>query len=122
MKRILIAGANSYIGTSFEKYVAKWSDRYQVDTVDMMDERWRTFSFSKYDVVFHVAGIVHQREKRHNEALYNRVNRDLVLETARKAKAEGVSLFVFLSTMNVYGLHTGVITPHTPVCPTSLYG
>ena len=32
MKRILITGANSYIGTSFEKWMQQFGDNYQIDT------------------------------------------------------------------------------------------
>lgn len=36
MKRVLITGANSYIGCSFEKYLSEnYPDDYIVDTVDM---------------------------------------------------------------------------------------
>ena len=60
MKRILITGADSYIGTSFEKYIAgNCSDTFSVDTVDMVDGSWREYDFSGYDCVFHVAGIAH---------------------------------------------------------------
>ena len=41
MKRILITGANSYIGMSFEKYLQQWPEEYHVDTVDMIDGTWR---------------------------------------------------------------------------------
>ena len=34
MKKILITGANSYIGLWVERYLQKWPDDYQVDTVD----------------------------------------------------------------------------------------
>ena len=38
MKKILITGANSYIGTSFEKYINdNYADQYQVDTIDKVD-------------------------------------------------------------------------------------
>ena len=37
MKKILITGANSYLGSSFERYLEQWPERYQVDTVDMLD-------------------------------------------------------------------------------------
>ena len=58
MKKILITGANSYIGTSFEKYIKEnYPDEYIVDTVDMIDGSWREKSFAGYDSVFHVAGI-----------------------------------------------------------------
>ena len=41
MKRILITGANSYIGKSFDSYLKQWPDQYLVDTVDMIDGSWK---------------------------------------------------------------------------------
>lgn len=122
MKKILITGANSYIGTSFEKYMQQWPDRYLVDTVDMIGGSWREKDFSGYDAVFHVAGIAHQKETKENAHLYDAVNRDLVIETARKAKKDGVAQFIFLSSMSVYGLDRGIITPDTVPAPNSNYG
>lgn len=122
MKKILITGANSYIGTSFEQYMAQWPDAYQVDTVDMIDGSWRESSFAGYDCVFHVAGIAHVKETADNRALYYQVNRDLAAETAQKAKAEGVRQFVFLSTMAVYGVEEGAVGPSTPTKPVTNYG
>ena len=122
MKRILITGANSYIGTSFEKYVSQWPERYETDTVDMIDESWREKSFAGYDAVFHVAGIAHRKETKENAHLYYEVNRDLAIETAQKAKQDGVHQFIFLSSMSVYGKNTGAITQETPVAPKSNYG
>lgn len=122
MKKILITGANSYIGMSFEKYMQQWPEDYQVDTVDMIDGTWREMSFAGYDAVYHVAGIAHQKETSQNRHLYYTVNRDLAVETAAKAKKEGVRQFVFLSTMSVYGLIEGVITPQTLPAPKNHYG
>ncbi|MBE5817407.1 MAG: NAD-dependent epimerase/dehydratase family protein, partial [Clostridiales bacterium] len=123
MKKILITGANSYIGTSFEKYINEnYSDKYTVDTVDMIDGTWREKDFSSYDSVFHVAGIAHQKETKENAPLYYKVNRDLVIEAAKKAKNDGVKQFVFLSSMSVYGMETGVITEDTLPSPKSNYG
>lgn len=123
MKKILITGANSYIGTSFEKYIKEnYPDEYIVDTVDMIDGSWREKSFSGYDSVFHVAGIAHQKETKKNARLYYEVNRDLAIETARKAKFDGVKQFIFLSSMSVYGMDIGVITKETKPMPKSNYG
>ena len=122
MKKILITGANSYIGMSFEKYMQQWPEDYQVDTVDMIDGTWREKSFAGYDAVFHVAGIAHQKETEENANLYYRINRDLAAETAQKAKAEGVRQFVFLSTMAVYGIEEGAINMATKPYPVSHYG
>lgn len=122
MKKVLITGANSYIGMSFEKYMAQWPEEYQVDTVDMIDGTWREMSFAGYDSVFHVAGIAHQKETEENAHLYYKVNRDLAVEAAQKAKNDGVHQFVFLSTMAVYGLEEGAINRNTPLSPKTHYG
>ena len=122
MKKILITGANSYIGTSFESYMKQFGDEYAVDTVDMIDGAWREKSFAEYDVVFHVAGIAHRKETKENAGLYYKVNRDLAIDVATKAKADGVKQLVFLSSMSVYGMETGVITRETSPAPKSNYG
>ena len=123
MKRILITGANSYIGTSFEKYIKdNFPNCFQVDTIDMIDDSWREKSFKEYDVVFHVAGIAHQKETNENAHLYYEINRDLAIETAAKAKNDGVKQFIFLSSMSVYGKDTGLITSETKPNPKTNYG
>lgn len=131
MKRVLITGANSYIGTSFEKYVEDhYSNHLIVDTVDMIDGSWRQKDFSKYDVVFHVAGIAHADvEKVSDEvkAKYYAINTDLAIETAKKAKDERVKQFVFMSSMIIYGDSapygkTKRITKDTEPKPSNFYG
>lgn len=130
MKRILITGANSYIGTSFEKYMKSYEDEYAVDTVDMIDGSWRKKDFSSYDVVYHVAGIAHSDNGKissEKEKLYYSVNTDLTIETAKKAKAEGVKQFIFMSSAIVYGNSAGIgkkkmITAQTPLAPANCYG
>ena len=59
MKKVLITGANSFVGTSVEKYLLATSNEFEIDTVDTMNDAWRKADFSKYDAVFHVAGIAH---------------------------------------------------------------
>lgn len=122
MKNILITGANSYIGTSVEKWLLKEPDKYHIETLDMKDENWRSFDFSKFDVVFHVAGIAHIKETKKNKDLYYKVNRDLAIKTAQKAKQGGVNQFIFLSSMSVYGIERGVITRDTVPKPKTAYG
>jgi len=119
MKRILITGARSYIGTSFKNWVNQWPDKYKVDTVDIRGNDWRDKSFSTYDVIYHTAAIVHVKE--YDIEKYFSVNRDLTVEVARKAKADGVKQFVFLSTMGVYGKDTGTINENTEPHPTTPY-
>lgn len=127
MKRILITGANSYIGTSFERWVAQWPEDYQVDTVGTRNGEWKDLDFSPYHTILHVAGIAHQDAKADQEELYYKVNRDLTIEVAQKAKNEGVKQFIFMSSMIVYGAsskigETKVITRDTVPEPINFYG
>ena len=127
IKKILITGANSYIGISFVRWLAQWPEKYLVDTVDMIDGSWREKSFAGYDVVFHVAGIAHVSADPSKEDLYYKINRDLAVETAEKAKTEGVKQFIFMSSMIVYGKDEPagsqkVITFETQPSPSDFYG
>lgn len=130
MKKILITGANSYIGTSFESYMKQFAEEYSVDTVDMIDGTWREKSFAEYDTVFHVAGIAHSdngKISEEKEKLYYAVNTDLTVEIAKKAKADGVKQFIFMSSAIVYGESAPIgkdklITRDTSVSPANCYG
>ena len=130
MKKILITGAESYIGVSFGKYLESFGEAYQVDTVDMRDGSWREKDFSSYDTVFHVAGIAQSdggKISREREALYYAVNTDLTIETAKKAKADGVGQFIFMSSSIVYGKSSVIgkskhVTPDTEPTPANCYG
>lgn len=119
MKKILITGVNSYIGTSFEKWIAQNPDKYIIDKISLRDERWKNRSFKDYDVVFHTAAIVHTKENDVDN--YFKINRDLTIDIAKKAKQEGVKQFIFLSTMGVYGVETGHITAETLPKPKTPY-
>ncbi len=122
MKKILITGADSYIGTSFENYMKQWPDKYEINTIDTRGLKASVAMFDSYDVIFHVAGIAHIKETQDNQKLYFMVNRDLTIEIAKKAKSAGVRQFVALSTMSVYGKTIGHITRETEMVPVNAYG
>ena len=131
MKKILITGANSYIGTSFEKYIKDYyPDDYIVDTVDMMDKFWNQKSFVGYDSVFHVAGLAHSDNGRISEEkakTYYAINTDLAIKTASKAKKDGVKQFILMSSAIVYGNSAPIgkkkiITKESPIDPANCYG
>lgn len=126
MIRVLITGANSYIGVSVERWLMKTPEQFHVDTVDTMNNAWRQANFSQYDVVFHVAGIAHVNPKPEMAPLYYKVNRDLTVEIARHAKECGVRQFVFMSSKIVYqsskDLKEHVVTLRTEPKPNDFYG
>lgn len=131
MKKVLITGANSYIGVSFEKYVHEhYPEELSTETVDMIDGSWRQKDFSAYDIVYHVAGLAHADVGNVSEevkAKYYEVNTDLAIETCKKAKADGVKQFVFMSSAIVYGDSAPYgkskrITKDTEPSPANFYG
>ena len=133
MKKILITGANSYIGTSFKKWMTQFQDEYQIDTLSVRGDAWREHDFSGYDTVFHVAGIAHadvSKVSEETKQLYYAVNRDLAIETAKKYKQDlsgKNGQFIYMSSIIIYGEETNinkkrVITPDTKPNPSNFYG
>ncbi len=126
MHRVLITGANSFVGTSVEKWLIKTPDEFQVDTVDTMNDAWKQADYTKYDTVFHVAGIAHVDPKPEMAPLYYKVNRDLTVEIAKHAKSCGVKQFIFMSSSIVYhtsrSLKGDIRTAITRPNPNDFYG
>ena len=126
MKRILITGANSFVGTNIEKWLLKEPENFSVDTVDTMNEAWKQADYSKYDTVFHVAGIAHVDPKPDMAPLYYKVNRDLAIEVAKWAKEHGVKQFIYMSSRIVYhaskSMRANVTTADTKPDPNDFYG
>lgn len=130
-KKVLITGANSYIGESFQVFAEEnYEKNFEIDTLDMLDPEWRKKDFSAYDIVYHVAGIAHADVGNVSEEVkqkYYAVNTDLSIEVARKAKEEGVKEFIFMSSMIVYGDSAPygkrkIIDKNTVPNPANFYG
>ena len=120
MTRVLITGANSFVGTNFQKY----SQFTSIEELSLFDKKVEDIEFSKYDVVLHLAAIVHQ-SKKITESEYFKVNTDLCLRVAEQSKKAGVRQFVFLSTLKVYGelVHDSVLENENSKCyPNDAYG
>lgn len=126
MKKILITGAGSFVGTSIEKWLQRNPNDFSVDTVDTMNDAWKQADYSKFDVVFHVAGIAHVDPKPEMAPLYYKVNRDLAIEVASHAKQCGVKQFIYMSSRIVYrvsrSLKGNVTYPDTQPDPNDFYG
>lgn len=126
MKKILITGAGSYVGESVRRYILAKDSSYRIDAVDTMGDNWKKADYTKYDVVFHVAGIAHVNADPKMEPLYYKVNCNLTIEVAKHAKAAGVRQFIFMSSQIVFhesqSLKAEVLTAETKPAPNGFYG
>ncbi|MBN2349911.1 MAG: NAD-dependent epimerase/dehydratase family protein [Bacteroidales bacterium] len=120
MIKILITGANSFVGRNFIN-----NSRFEnIREVCLIQNNPEDIDFSGVDVVLHLAAIVHQSQKI-PDSEYFKINRDLAVQVAERAKREGVKHFIFLSTVKVYGEYNpkkGVWSEYAPCEPYDAYG
>lgn len=127
MKRVLITGKGSYIGKNFISSIKLNNCDIVIDEIDVKGESWKTIDFSIYDAVYHLAGLAHSTPSEKDCELYYQVNTDLAVAVAKKAKADQVKQFIFMSSLIVYGkesFHNKArkITWDTPLKPDNFYG
>lgn len=125
MQKVLITGKNSYIGQAVESWLLQDSGKYQIFTLDMRNSEWVNTEFSDFDTIFHVAGIANFSKDISQKELYRKVNTQLAVDVAQKAKSSGVKQFIFMSSIIVYGdstLNNRVITTSTEPSPSDIYG
>lgn len=121
--QILIIGKNSYIGDHINEWLSKYG--HEVTQLDVLTDKWKTFDYSPFEAIVHVAGIVHQ-PKCNDWELYKRVNTEMPISIATMAKEQGVKQYVFFSTMGVYGLDKklipNIVDEDTPLLAEDMYG
>lgn len=125
MKNILITGENGFIGNQFQLFLSR--DKYKVERISLRNNDWMFRSFKKYDVIIHLAALVHNNQPNAKIVDYMNTNYHLTREIAKKAKDDGVSQFIFFSTMSIFGLTGSInekceINQSTPYKPNSAYG
>lgn len=108
MKKVMLVGVGGYIGGKFTEYIQKNYPDWQVDAVDSMNRKWAEADFTGYDAVYNVSGLAHANARQGTEEQYYAVNGQLPIDVATKAKAEGVPMFVQMSSMVVYGDMSGL--------------
>ena len=121
--KVLIIGKNSYIGNHIDEWLTKMG--WDVTQLDVLTDEWKSYDYSFYDSVVHVAGIVHRPDCKDWE-LYKKVNTDMPIEIATIAKKQGVKQYIFFSSMAVYGLGKALVPnitdENTPLNAKGMYG
>ncbi|WP_040030077.1 NAD-dependent epimerase/dehydratase family protein [Staphylococcus cohnii] len=124
-KNVLITGSNSFVGNKLQSFLEENSCR--VFRISLKNNDWKFQSLSKFDVVIHLAALVHNNTPNAKMVDYMNINYHLTKQLAKKAKNDGVTQFIFLSTMSVYGLNGSLkekvqIDQSTPYKPNTAYG
>lgn len=126
MKRILITGATSWIGSEVEARLATFPGMYEVERVSLRGEAWKERSWEGFDSVLHTAGVASSSASGVKaEAEYHRTNVELAADAAAKAKADGVPHFALMSSIYVYvdgSTEREAITAETIPAPATVYG
>ena len=127
VKKVMLVGIGGYIGGKFTDYINKNYPDWQIDAVDSMNRKWADADFHGYDAVYNVSGLAHANARHGSEKLYYEVNGQLPIDVATKAKAEGVPVFVQMSSQIVYGDMSGlgedkVITAEIVPSEPTVYG
>lgn len=122
--RVLIIGKDSYIGTHLKNWLE--NRNMIIDEFDAKHKSIETLQLSDYEVIIHVAAIVHRKDIQ-DWSIYQSINADLPVQLAKIAKEEGVKQFIFISSMAVYGIEKNlkkccVIDEKTGYNPNTMYG
>ena len=120
---ILITGARGYIASHLNQALS--AGGHNCAAASVRGGVGGLTGLSGYDAVIHCAALVHSNDGDPDH--YCKINTELTAALAQKAKQEGVSRFIFMSTMAVYGIddslcETAVISGNTPVNPRTPYG
>jgi nucleoside-diphosphate-sugar epimerase len=136
-RRVLVTGANGFVGSSLSDHlVSAGFDVVGVvrNNVDISAEnRWICQEdlegspeiLKNFHAVVHLAARVHIfTESSPNTCKeYERVNRDMTLDLAKKCIAAGVEKFIFTSSISIFGRFVkGVIDPMREPAPDDHYG
>jgi len=118
-QKILVTGANGFIGKRFVEYN---KERFYITTLSVRDDVYKTFDFTGFDSIVHLAGKAHDMNCKDDSEYFN-VNTDITKTLATKAKSDGVKQFIYISSVKVYGKEDrGLITEKSECMPEDAYG
>ena len=119
MKKLLLTGATGFVGSYFQK---KYITKYAIQKFSFLKDDFADLHVQGVDVIVHLSALVHQMGGASTQA-YEDINVAQTLALARRAKEHGVSHFIFMSTVKVYGEESREIYNEASACnPQDEYG
>jgi nucleoside-diphosphate-sugar epimerase len=141
-KKVIVTGVTGFVGSAITKKLLETSFNvlglrhhslasvpnndcgcYDELTLDLCNPNLRLKDALKgVDIVIHCAGVSRNPKTRKDRALCRELNLDATVRMANEASSSGVKLFVFFSTMKVYGGNNEIpLTEKTKVSPQDVY-
>ncbi|MEE9372216.1 MAG: NAD-dependent epimerase/dehydratase family protein [Saprospiraceae bacterium] len=120
-KKVLVTGSSGFIGQAL---ISTQMENVQFFPVSLKDNKIENIDLEDIQAIIHLAGIAHQLGKADGSVYYT-VNRGLTISLAEKAKKAGVTQFIYLSSVKVYGdnIKEGIIlNEHSECHPKDDYG
>lgn len=140
MKKILVTGANGYIGTVLiNKLLKKGYDVTGVDTFFFKNSssgkqvlnykfikrdirRLKDTDLKKYEVIIHLAALCNDPLGEIRPKATMKINYRATVSLAKMAKKNGVKKFIFASSCSVYGITSGKMrNEKSKIYPTTTY-
>ena len=112
VSNIFLTGSSGFIGQRFLEYN---KDKLSVRAISLINQDINKIDFSNIDVIVHMAGKAHQMTKI-DDSIYFEVNTELTKKLALAAKTNGISHFIFISTIKVFGEHQNSILTEESKC------
>lgn len=116
--KIAVSGSSGFIGSRLVKHLSNKS--IEVCPVSLRYSVENNIEIPIADTFVHLAAIAHSDHNNKEEII--KVNRDLAISTAKKARQKGYSHFIFVSSALVWGSNYEVVDLSVPAQPDSDYG
>ena len=117
MKKILLTGSTGFIGKSFYN---EYCSKYNILTFSFRNDDFSKLNLNKIDTIFHLSALVHKSPEK-DYAEYKQVNVEQTIRLAKKAKKSGVRHFIFVSSVAVYGVDSGIVHENSLCNPQTNY-
>ncbi len=119
MLKVAVTGAGGFVGKRFMEYN---QGRFDLYPVSLRKQKPSDADLRGIDVVVHLAGKAHEKRKT-DESEYFNVNYGLTKDLAELAIKKGVSHFIYISSVKVYGDGVNEYLDESSICyPTDGYG